>query len=433
MKFANIDLFYYNNYIPGNSHYWNFGDQIQLIAIEELYKKMGISLEDLVLIPSGSLNSYTKENVILPLNICMQKSKGLDYSWLSQNIFPVFLGINLQTPYLTKTMVEFFKQYQPIGCRDEWTYNVLQSYKIESYLNGCITATIFPTRTKLNTYNKIFLIDIPNSLREFIPNEISDNAIETTNNFFGNIEDIVPDLDVRNYVMQKYSVLRDSARLVVTSRLHVAAPCASMGIPVIIVKNNLPNTFSWIDRIVPTYDKQQFSSIDWNPIPINYEQNKNNILNIAKNKLSGNIISISEMENVTNFYLSHSTNQSNKNRTLFQDFTEFLSNTWTKKTNLNYAIWGITDIAESLYYYLCENYPYVKLKNVYDKYNKITFHGICSKSPSTITLLDDVFIFVCTSQAKVEAKEIFTRINKSSDSFFMPGFMDEKYNKHICE
>ena len=433
MKFANVDLFLYNNYIPGNAHYWNFGDQIQLIAIEKLYEMINISLKDIVLIPSGKLSNYSKEKVTLPLNICMQKSKGLDYFWLSPNIFPVFLGINLQTNYLTKTMVDFFKQYQPIGCRDEWTYNILQSYEIESYINGCITAAIFPRRTETGNYDKIFFIDIPDSLKEFIPNEFAENSIETSNNFYGKIEDLVPDLDIRSFVLKKYNILRDSARLVVTSRLHVAAPCASMRIPVILVRNNIPNTFTWINRFVPTYSKNQFPNIDWNPVPVNYDYFKREIISLSIDKIKGIKLSEKKMKNITNFYLAREKNQNTNCDSLFQDFINYINISWTSEIYINYAIWGINDIAESLYYYISEKYPNAKLKKVYDKNLKIIFHGVKSKYPNTITSFDTEFFFICATQAKIEAKEIFVKIGKPNDSFFMPGYIDKNNNMLICE
>jgi len=431
MKYANIDLFYYNNYVPGTKHYWNFGDQIQLIAIEMLYKRMGVNSADLINIPSGALYKYSGDKAVLPINICFQKSRGDDYCWVSDNITPVFLAVNLQTNYLTKAMVDFFSQHKPIGCRDELTYKTLKSYGIDCYLNGCITAAMFPKREESGNYKKTFLVDVPDSLRGFIPNDIAKDAVEMSNNFYGDIKELVPDLDVRGHILRQYETLNSHAKLVVTSRLHIASPCASMGIPVILVRNNCPNTFSWMEKIVPVYAQQQFASIDWNPSPVYYEEEKKLINDIATNRLKNLEVNRKDLDMITEFYLSREKNDCIHNNNLFQQAISNIKTVWNNETSLEYAIWGINDIAESLYYYLRENYPNAKLKSVYDKNHSIKFHGIQTQKPFEMVPDDTAFVFVCATQAAKEAMEVFTGLGKTRDSFFIVGHTDEKNNMHI--
>ena len=68
--------------------------------------------------------------------------------------------------------------------------------------------------------------------------------------------------------------LRDTAKLVVTSRLHIASPCLAMGIPVILAKKHFGDRFGFIDCFLPTYTPEKYNDIDWSPSPINFEEEK---------------------------------------------------------------------------------------------------------------------------------------------------------------
>ncbi|GAE09109.1 hypothetical protein JCM10914_5455 [Paenibacillus sp. JCM 10914] len=48
----------------------------------------------------------------------------------------------------------------------------------------------------------------------------------------------------------------------------------AMGIPVILVSENFDGRFSWIDKYLPLYTPGEFSEINWNPSPVDYEEDK---------------------------------------------------------------------------------------------------------------------------------------------------------------
>ena len=60
----------------------------------------------------------------------------------------------------------------------------------------------------------------------------------------------------------------------ITSRLHCAAPCAAMGIPVIFAVTERSSRFAWIETLLPVYTPEQYAHIDWNPKPAAYEPMK---------------------------------------------------------------------------------------------------------------------------------------------------------------
>ena len=132
----------------------NIGDNIQLIAIDEIYKKMGIPSSDIIYINKNDLATYNGEPVILPISMAI-----VDYTekgWanrFSDKIYPVFLGITMAKDFLCPEEVDFFKKYEPVGCRDERTLDTLKKYGINAYLSGCITLS-FDERQKNDHQDK---------------------------------------------------------------------------------------------------------------------------------------------------------------------------------------------------------------------------------------------------------------------------------------
>jgi hypothetical protein len=417
-------------------HYWNFGDQVQMLALQHLYEYMGINPSEVISIPSAELGIYDGDEVILPINICELRTQGDNYQWLSKKVHPVFLGVDLQVTLLTKSMVDFFKEYQPIGCRDETTYSILLRNGIRCYLNGCLTSTF--TRRSANVdfsqQQQVYFVDIPDSLIDYIPRNIAANAKTISNNFYGSINDLVPDGNVMKFIVDRYETLRETASLVVTSRLHVASPCIAMGIPVILAKNDYPSTFSWIDKVVPMYSKEHFSEIDWNPKATEYESTKELMLQLAANRLRKGSSYIDETaDKITDFWLQRDRKTRGFGNTIFETLLSLINEKWDKISKIEYSIWGVNDIAEALYYYLAENYPNAVLKAVYDKYNDIVFHGVASKRPQAIAESPGEFVIVCVMTAMVEAEALFKQTGKNRGEYCLPVSIDKNLNMHIIE
>ena len=135
MQFANLRL--------RGREFCNLGDQLQLIALDQIYDKMGVSKSDLFYVDKNELLSYKGENLILPIN--MPLADIYDISEISPDITPIFLGLSMQKSYLTVNEVNYLKKYEPIGCRNCKTYSVMNKYGVNSYLGGCVTVT-FPSR-----------------------------------------------------------------------------------------------------------------------------------------------------------------------------------------------------------------------------------------------------------------------------------------------
>ena len=125
----------------------NIGDNLQLLAIDKLYDYMGLSPNDIIRIPYEELGTYKSKDgnpVILPINFPFleYKEKG-ESERFSKDIIPVYLGCVLQKPELSEDEISFFERLQPIGCRDEYTFNLLKNNNINSWLNGCMSLCCF--------------------------------------------------------------------------------------------------------------------------------------------------------------------------------------------------------------------------------------------------------------------------------------------------
>lgn len=259
----------------------NIGDWIQVIAAEYILKELGI--KDYIYIDRSEISLYEGEEVVLLFN-------GWN-SFLETNTFknkqfpmpdcitPVFFSYNLQGGYIPDFAHEQLKKFEPIGCRDEGTFNRLLNNGVDAYLTGCITA-LLPKRQENNNQNMTVFVDAPTELIGYVPKELMKNSKYLSNWFNIDRTDgkhiITHEEAKKSYSMAKKQLdyIKDNARIVITSRLHIASPCLAMGIPVIVAKDNVDDRFAWIDKYIPLYSKDDWDKINWNPMSVEYENEK---------------------------------------------------------------------------------------------------------------------------------------------------------------
>ena len=101
MKYANISIekgYAHSSIRTGKEkeRKINIGDYAQILAVDNLYRRMGIPEEDIVYIEYYDLFDYDGEYVILPINfIFFNAFYGERDCILSSKIVPVFLGIHV--------------------------------------------------------------------------------------------------------------------------------------------------------------------------------------------------------------------------------------------------------------------------------------------------------------------------------------------------
>lgn len=263
---------------------FNIGDYIQSLSVRQF-----IEQQDFVLIDRERLDDYEGEVIKLVLNGWFMHNP--EHWPPSPKIVPLFVAFHLNSSVdkflLSDKSLNYFKKYEPIGCRDYRTKKVLEESGIETYFSGCMTLTL-GAKKKYGTGirgNKIYFSDpffrvvkspvfyLSNSLKicssvklinrlsialykksdlitfikassfylsysnlfsddllekvEFIKQEISVDAFHTEEEKFAYAESL----------LNMYA----DAQLVVTSRIHCALPCLALETPVVYVEKSDSN------------------------------------------------------------------------------------------------------------------------------------------------------------------------------------------------
>ena len=265
--------------------YLNIGDYVQSIAAKQYFSNIDLFLN------REYLNDKNIEECKLIMNgWFMYKTK----NWpISPNINPLFVSFHLNahiadTLLSNKKNIDYLKKYEPIGCRDFYTVNILKKYGVESYYSSCLTTTLpkidTPKTDDIVFFDVLFNLD-KKAYYERIPRHYYRDLIKFKLPKLGNhkeyLKSIFPTEIVNNakfetaFYKEKGTTVDDrfnkakrllksfaSAKLVITSRIHCALPCLAMGTPVIFVMGGLNNSsdLSRLDGIV-----QHFNMVNLDP------------------------------------------------------------------------------------------------------------------------------------------------------------------------
>lgn len=371
----------------------NIGDVIQYLACLHLYEAMGIHKEEIVHINRYELCSYSGEYLVVPINCIFNGfSTGMDLTNFSPKIIPVFLGFAVGADFLSEKDISYLKKYEPIGCRDEFTLNILRKYGIRAWLNGCMTIT-FDERCKSDERNKIFLVDIPEEVREYLPYNKEDMEEVT------HIWEIGPK-DVEKDVLRLYERYKKEARVIVTSRLHCAVPCIAAGIPVVIVKNAFTTPFTWLDSIAKIYLREDYDSIDWYPQALDICSIKEKVLKNAEEIMQKTFRRYEKICEISDIY--ESKNRPEIKNQVYEKLIKQIQDNWDIKDNIDYAIWGFCLISPSLIEWIKKNRPHAKLVTIFDKYRDFTYDGIASERLDAMTQYSQLKILITGDAATKE-------------------------------
>lgn len=272
-------------YTPNSeTNIFNIGDYIQSLSVRQF-----IEQKDFILIDRERLDEYKGEGIKLVLNGWFMHNPK---HWPpSSQITPLFVAFHLNSSVdkflLSSESLNYFKKYEPIGCRDFRTKNILEEKGVQAYFSGCMTLTlgakkkygqgkrvnkvyfsdpffrvvkspsfylynsfkIFSSAKLINklsvalykksdlksfikacsfylSYSNLFSDDLLEKA-EFIKQEIPADAFHTEEEKFAYAENL----------LNMYA----DAQLVVTSRIHCALPCLALETPVVYVEKSDSN------------------------------------------------------------------------------------------------------------------------------------------------------------------------------------------------
>jgi hypothetical protein len=265
------------------SRSFNLGDDIQSLAVSRLLPQVDdyVSREEL---------DHVEDECVVPLNGFFMNT---DHWPPSSAVRPVFYSFHI-APHAEKIIcsqkgIEYLRKWQPIGCRDIGTMDLLSKYGIDAYYTRCVTLTL-PSREKAPEHGEVFIVGVSRKARYAIPKQIRKNAVVVDQAKVRlPVSDPALKMALAEELLEQY---RDRASLVITSKIHCAMPCIAMGIPVVFLydasKQNdyrvsIVNDLVGINYV---HDHGVFAAmknlwlskgINWSPLPLDIESMKQEI------------------------------------------------------------------------------------------------------------------------------------------------------------
>lgn len=383
----------------------NIGDNIQSMAVKRLFEYAHIAKENIMEIPY-----FGAEKVMKPCNLIIQGhfSRQTNMAFMhNPYINPIFIGFALMDSILLPEEIEYFKKYEPILCRDEFTQKIFERYQIEAYICGCLTLTL-DRRQKEPSNGFYFFVDVKDEFIKKIPEHVKKKAIFLTQN----IEIDKADEQTMEYgekiAYKRVNEYRDSAKMIITSKLHCMCPCVAMGIPTLAVGNNFSYRYSFIDAFVPMLDEKNFEDYGWDSrIGINeLEGMKSQLLEIGVSMLAGEP-NREKIFKVHEFYLKR------KRWNYCKGIKEKISVLFGKKKNPEFILWGASAGGNTVYSCIKELYPESKMIAIVDKYAKGKWEGHFIEEPiATIEKNPDAIVIISTLSGWKEADALLKSMGK---------------------
>lgn len=388
----------------------NLGDNMQIIAIDHIYERMGIDLNDVVYIDTNELADYRGEYVILPVTMpLVDYREGGIAGRFSPYIIPVFLGLTMVKETLEPEEMAYYKKYEPIGCRDERTLNTLRKYHIRCYLHGCITITL-PKREESAGAKDVFIVDVDEKLYQRIPAQLREGAQRRTHLRQDALE------DAKAETLRQYQEYKDRAKLVITSLLHCSMPCVAAGIPVILLKERVSYRMSWLEKLLPINTPDKLDSTDWDPAPVELDAHRDRVLSLTIDRLWKAYEEYAPLCDLSWFYEDRE--KSEYINDACDSLRRYIDTHWLdREREYRYGLWGLTQIGEWITDYISERYPNARLCHVYDTFREARFKNLRSVHPDVIRENPDEFVFVTTNGAEKAAKTLFEEMNKPEGSY----------------
>lgn len=260
------------------NQYLNIGDYIQSLAARQF-----LTDKNPILVNRENLKNYNSENISLIMNgWFLYKPE----NWPpSDKIIPLFISFHLNSSVYNildnNEVVMYFKKHEPIGCRDYDTANILMKYGIKSYFSGCLTTTLGLTYNSNTRNNKVYIIDpyfdsnfnLKNLLKAFVNImlyykslvKITKMKYEILNIknliltafFFSDYKKVMTKSELQNAEYRGHYLKVDKfineeskfkyaenllneysrAKIVITSRIHVALPCLGLNTNFFYIQN----------------------------------------------------------------------------------------------------------------------------------------------------------------------------------------------------
>ena len=381
----------------------NIGESIQTVAMEYILEKIDVGREDIIEIDQCGVKEYDGEPIVFPLRLPLSKSTIDDFFPLKECITPIFMSLHLHDDIFEQRedLVEYFKRYAPIGCRDEVSCGYFRKHGIEAYIMGCYTLCL-PKREKVPEAGHPFLVDVSEEMMRYVPDEIKSRAEIVTHAVPFQTYPVTHSEDKRLVETARQYLLkyRENADLVITSRLHAAAPCMAMGISVVLGSNNVDFRYAWIDKYLKIYQESEYGAVDWSGAAPDLTVVKELLLDfyatsIRKKRPAGEIL-----RKLDAYYRARERTQYYK---CFRDRLIPLKEIFKQNDSFSYAIWGAGCHASFAKDLMEEVFPNARLQVIFDKYKRGTMFDVPIVSGEDIGKYSIQHVCITTNPGMQEA------------------------------
>ena len=255
----------------------NLGDDVQALVTLELLAKNGIKRKDVILINREQLSHYKGP----PIKVIMNGWYTIrgDMFLPPKTILPLFISFHADEKAFVRRYRYYFRNYAPIGCRDETTKGYFDELGIDAYVSGCLTLCFDPHKSK---GDKTYLVNLmgPRLRRRFLRKRMT--AVVDTSQWpralslsqaIPRRDPLIFDVERRMTITEELLDKYRKAKLVVTSRLHVALPCRAFGTDVIFFhpRYHKDVRFEGLRQYLNGTDRQPSDQgFDFSPSPVDY-------------------------------------------------------------------------------------------------------------------------------------------------------------------
>ena len=264
----------------------NLGDHIQIIAGLRLQSRLGIEPIRYIDRDDEIRSAQCLRDVAGPIGILLN-------GWFKTNraewpphpkLTPIIFGFHIrpfQCPeLLSDASIEFFRQHEPIGCRDSYTEALLKSKGVKAFTSNCLSLTLSRRVDDPAKQIEVFVVSRDERLKEYLPPSIGDFTFV---NHYSTCSDFAANMRRAEDLLETY---RSRAKLIITTLLHCALPAIAMGIPVIVFYPINGETahksdcerFSSLEGLVTVYRIEEIECVDWHPKLIDVSEIKLEIL-----------------------------------------------------------------------------------------------------------------------------------------------------------
>jgi hypothetical protein len=251
----------------------NLGDHIQILAANALMQRLWnapsiyIDRDDGIASLPGMASPSSQWPIVLNGWFKTNREQWPPHPML----MPAYVGFHIrlfQCPELVSpSALAHYRDHGPIGCRDSWTCELLQSHDVNAYLSHCLSLTLPRRMPSYFAPETVFVVSRDRKILNYLPPSIG--PYKYVSHYTGSS---CFDSNLKA-ASQLLSLYRYHAKLVVTTLLHCALPAMAMGIPVLMVwpvnspagRDSDRQRLSSLLNLLTVHTPEELAGVDWNP------------------------------------------------------------------------------------------------------------------------------------------------------------------------